>query len=257
MPKSRWAWEFLRRNPDYEVDFERHMLGALTRDTSNKSVEILRLERAEPGAEKWGLLFFASPNHTARTAPAFWTQNANPNVISVDLVPRQSGDPAGLVNSIFDLRLHGIRRILLTDSAQNEHLLIRRGGRVVQMRCTGHTLLQGDVELRFILEGFGDLDAKVSTIKRLAKLYNHHSGSHAHGESWSTASAHLRDALIALDVYQAGEDHIDAAQAIHGETMVDTDFSKSDPALKNRMYRARKRGIELMQGGYLSLMKPQ
>ena len=31
-------------------------------------------------------------------------------------------------------------------------------------------------------------------------------------------------------------------------------FSSMENSLKNRMYRARKRGLDLMEGGYLELM---
>ena len=116
-------------------------------------------------------------------------------------------------------------------------------------------MLDGDVKLTFILEGFGSLDAKMKTIKRLAKLYNHVTESSANSMDWSPRTASLRDALIALDIYQAGQNHYDAAKAILGKNVLDNGYASFEGALKNRMYRARKRGIELMQGGYQELMK--
>ena len=58
-----------------------------------------------------------------------------------------------------------------------EHFLLIRGERVVQLKCSGISMLNRDVEMRFILEGFGDLDAKLDTIRRLAKLYDDTTGN--------------------------------------------------------------------------------
>lgn len=255
MPTSRWAWEFLRRNPDYENEYSCHANGAL-KQRREGNLDIYNLQRPEPEAEKWGLIFFADPDNNSQTAPVFWTMEANPRVIGVETVPRQKGDPKSLLNTIFDLRLFGATRIHLTDGYGKEHLLLLRGNRVVQMHCEGHTLLNGDVELRFILEGFGSLDAKIDTIRRLAQLYDKNSGANPTlRDGWSSKTASLRDALIALDVYQTGGNHVDTAVAIYGQQAVDDQYYNSDSSLKNKMYRARRRGIELMEGGYKALMQ--
>lgn len=255
LPKSRWAWEFLRRNPAYERDYARHHQGALTRRTDETGLELLRLEKPEPDAEKWGLLFFTSPNQTALSAPVFWTEKASPQVVRVEAKVKGKDDPASLFGCLFDLKNFGDRRIHLTDAGGGEHVLIQRGGRIVQMRCGGHTLLDGDVKLRFILEGFGDLDAKFETIRRLSKLYNEHTGNALLRNDWSATMANLRDALIALDVYQAGGSHLETAMEIYGERLGRQMFAQPDRSVKNRMARARKKGVDLMKGGYLDLMR--
>lgn len=255
LPKTRWAWEFLRRNPDYENDYGRHMEGALTRKRAEDGLEFLKLKRAEPDAEKWGLLFFASPNQTALTAPVFWCETVSPQVISVEAQPLNGDESQGMFDRLFDLALLGAKRIHLTDAAGHEHVLIQRGHRVVQMRCRGHTLLDGDVKLKFVLEGFGHIDAKFATIKRLAKLYDAHTGNAALSTDWSASTGSLRDALIALDCYQAGQGYRETAIAIFGQQAADERFGDPDKSMKNRMVRARKKGLELMNGGYLDLMK--
>lgn len=257
LPKTRWAWEFLRRNPDYEADYARHMEGALSRINVDDGFELLKLKRAEPEAEKWGLLFFASTNQTALTAPVFWCESVSPQIITVDAQPLKDGDAKGMFDRLFDLALFGSKRIHLTDAIGNEHVLLQRGRRVVQMRCRGHTLLDGNVKLRFVLDGFGHIDAKFATIKRLAKLYDEHTGNTAVIQNWSASTASLRDALIALDAHQAGFGYRETAIAIYGEKAVTERFAEPDKSMKNRMVRARKKGIELMEGGYLDLMKVQ
>ena len=257
LPKTRWAWEFLRRNPDYENDYGRHMEGALSRKTGEDGLEFLKLKRAEPDAEKWGLLFFASPNQTALTAPVFWCESVSPQVITVETQPLNGGESKGMFDRLFDLALFGSKRIHLTDADGHEHVLIQRGHRVVQMRCRGHTLLDGDVKLKFVLEGFGHIDAKFATIERLAKLYDAHTGNAALSADWSASTASLRDALIALDCFQAGQGYRETAIAIYGKEAAKERFSDPDKSMKNRMVRARKKGLELMNGGYLDLMKSE
>ena len=255
LPKTRWAWEFLRRNPDYETDYGRHMEGALSRKMGTEGLEFLKLKRPEPEAEKWGLLFFTSPNQTALTAPVFWCETVSPQVITVEAQPLNGDETKGMFDRLFDLALLRSKRIHLTDAEGHEHVLIQRGHRVVQMRCRGHTLLDGDVKLKFVLEGFGHIDAKFATIKRLAKLYDAHTGNAAQLEGWSTSTAHLRDALIALDCYLAGQGYRETAIAIYGQKATEERFSDPDKSMKNRMFRARKKGLDLMNGGYFDLMK--
>ena len=254
MSKSRWAWEFLRRNPDYIKDFSSYTNGALYRQRRG-NLELLRLSRAEPEAEKWGLLFFASPRKTAQEAPVFWTQAANSKVIKVETRPCLTEDQTKPIETLFDLRLIHGHPVHLTDGHGQEHALLERKNRVVQMKVYGNTLLNGDVKLNFILEGFDSLDNKLKMIKRLEKLYDNRVENSVIATDWTARTANLRDALIALDIYQAGKHHIDAALAIYGERAIESGHSSFEGALKNRMYRARKRGIELMQGGYLNLIK--
>jgi len=58
-----------------------------------------------------------------------------------------------------------------------------------------------------------------------------------------------------LDVYQAGRGYRETAIAIYGEKAASERFADPDKSMKNRMVRARKKGIELMEGGYINLMK--
>jgi len=127
----------LRRIPEYKAEYDRHKEGALTRRYDDSDLEILHLSRNEPEAEKWGLAFFANPDRAALSAPVFWTEHVSPHVVSVDVSLREPGDPISLINRLVDLRLFGCKRIHLTDADGNEHLLLQRGRRVVQLRCYG------------------------------------------------------------------------------------------------------------------------
>lgn len=255
LPRTRWAWEFLRRNPEYVDEHEQHQNGHLLRKISPNGTEFLKLKREEPGAEKWGLLFYADPNDNALNAPAFWIERVSPSVVNVEVARSQSDDSLQLISKLFDLNFFGLKRVHLTDANGDEHLLLQRGERVVQLRCSGHTLLDPDVKLRFILDGFGSLDAKVDTIKRLYKLYEEHIKEQKSHRLWDHSGRQIRDSLIALDVYQAGLGYFETAVAIHGESYTEEHFNTDSERLKSRMRRLRQAGLKYMNGGYLNLMK--
>lgn len=50
-----WAWEFLRRNPDFQKDLANALLGA--ERTNARSVDIISLPSNTVDLSRWGLLF--------------------------------------------------------------------------------------------------------------------------------------------------------------------------------------------------------
>src|SRR6266540_2595224 len=92
---SDWAWEFLRRNPDYLADWRAAVPRRLSPITLHDGTPLLRLRRRYPKAENWGLYAFADPFSTARSSPVFWLPKmsladfkvSRAAVIGVDEVP--------------------------------------------------------------------------------------------------------------------------------------------------------------------------
>ncbi|MER9345286.1 DUF6499 domain-containing protein, partial [Mesorhizobium sp. M0601] len=50
-----WAWEFLRRNPDFQKDLANALCGA--ERTNARSVDIISLAPNTVDLSRWGLLF--------------------------------------------------------------------------------------------------------------------------------------------------------------------------------------------------------
>ncbi|MER9482848.1 DUF6499 domain-containing protein [Mesorhizobium sp. M0494] len=50
-----WAWEFLRRNPDFQKDLANALRGA--ERTNARSVDIISLPSNSVDLSRWGLLF--------------------------------------------------------------------------------------------------------------------------------------------------------------------------------------------------------
>jgi hypothetical protein len=63
-----WAWEFLRRNEDYQRDFRINRAGHPLPTKHISGAVVLRLRRRFLDAQKWGLHCFADPYKSARDA---------------------------------------------------------------------------------------------------------------------------------------------------------------------------------------------
>ncbi|WP_367180948.1 DUF6499 domain-containing protein [uncultured Roseobacter sp.] len=57
-PPSRWAWEFLRRNSEYQTDAASRPVLRPETTPSTASVRVYRIGSVLPEAERWGLCCF-------------------------------------------------------------------------------------------------------------------------------------------------------------------------------------------------------
>ena len=57
-----YAWEFLRRNPEYRIAYERSRASSHKPHTINSGGSFIRLKTSSKAAEKWGLQSFADPD---------------------------------------------------------------------------------------------------------------------------------------------------------------------------------------------------
>ena len=58
LSNAAWAWEFLRRNPDYRQAYRANRPGMMKPITLKSRTRLIRLRKRFPEAENWGLLFF-------------------------------------------------------------------------------------------------------------------------------------------------------------------------------------------------------
>ena len=58
LSNAAWAWEFLRRNPDYQRAYRSNRPGMMKPITLKSRTRLIRLRKRFPEAENWGLLFF-------------------------------------------------------------------------------------------------------------------------------------------------------------------------------------------------------
>jgi hypothetical protein len=78
---SAWAWEFLRRHPDFRraAELEKIRPNVVEERFGTK---ILSLSQPVPAAESWGLRFFPDPDMPGGITPIFWSRSFYRAVLS-------------------------------------------------------------------------------------------------------------------------------------------------------------------------------
>jgi len=61
LSRSRWAWEYARRNQNYQKDWRTNQAGKLRPIHLKTGAKLTRLRRCFPQAEAWGLCTFRRP----------------------------------------------------------------------------------------------------------------------------------------------------------------------------------------------------
>lgn len=249
LSRSRWAWEFLRRNPEFLADAARHSPDEISIRKACRDITILRLRTDQCDAERWGLAFFPEPALNGFDANVFWSAGLYPRQVQIQVGPGAPDEVCG----IYEKTASVCRIFHLTDTSGRELLLLKGNGCVVQVRCTGMSLLAMEpVKMRFLIEGGESLEQKYLILKEAHRIYG--DGSVQEPINWSRGALILRNALIAFDCHAAGLSLRDTAAVIYGKDRADEAWAGPSRSMKDEMRRARDRGIELVGGGYRDLL---
>lgn len=219
-----YAWEFLRRNPDYRAEFERCVRG----DPANSSVIDTR----------WGLRFPVDPTLPAGSAEVFWRPEIAPGLV----LPLE-GDPRG--------RTAPARRLPGGGPPKRDrdgmHLRLPNG---LQLLLRGDAATEGPLVV--VLAFDGDFGLRVRAVQALQRAAE---GSVGVRSRLKTAQRQrLERSLRALDGALGQQSYRRIAETVFGAARVEREPWKtaSVRAVTIRLVRA---GRALMRGGYLDLLK--
>lgn len=216
-----YAWEFLRRNPDYCAEFLRCAASAT--------------DALDP---RWGLRFPADPTRPAEAAEVFWRAEIAPGVV----IPLEA-DHAGPGGALPRLKPVGPPR----RGKDGLHLRMSGG---LQLLLRGDARPQGPlvVVLAFDRE-FGLRVRAVQTLQRTAR------GEAAPRSRLTDAQrTRLDRSLRALDGSLKRESYRGIARALFGEAAVQRESWKTS-SLRGVTIRLVRSGRDLMEGGYLRLLR--
>ena len=255
MSDAAWAWEGLRRNPDYNMAWERHCAVPITISDEASGFRYIRLNKPYLEAETYGLLAFADPELPASETPVFW----QPNLLIGTLCVRLE---TALDNLSDGFSLASLKRCpTILDTADGlRH--IRFGGHRFWIQLATHDLIKMDDETRVIVTLSGRLGAQrqLKTVENLLSL--HHLDD---GEELEIKRAPSRDKLLeGLMAWDVQHGHIcgskrqqgslrDIAIALFGAARIEQEWT-SNRSLKNHAVRARDRGKAFVMGGYRDLL---
>ncbi|PQA88306.1 hypothetical protein CW354_08380 [Marinicaulis flavus] len=241
---DRWAWEYLRRNPEFK------RAAALRRDDAISvrrapcvDAKILLPREPQPLADRWGLVLMPDPDLNACDAEVVWNRTAFPDQIELYCITRAPHEPCELWDrvTLISTFTH------VTDYTGPEYLLVRCNGAVIQHRCSGVSLL-GDqpVRIKLIIDDMDGYARRLKLLEAAFRVYNDPPGPAE--PKWTKTTQVLRDGLIALDCLALGGSRKDIANALYGSDRVREEWN--GPSMKHTLRYLVKKAEALRDGGY-------
>ncbi len=216
-----WAWEFLRRNPQFQADFEQSSKA----HSGGRRDDLLR----------WGVLRADTPSKNALDAKVFWDPFACAHVLP--LVAAHSAIPVHTSRLISSRVCH----VLICDGVRRLQLSVRISAPEPENLLTEAIVLPAVGPCRW----------------RTLICFNEYlsSGhlSRRHFRSERTAGR-LARVVQALDGALCDASHREIAIVLYGRGRVSNDWNDPGEYLRDGVRRAVRRGRLLMNGGYLEFL---
>lgn len=245
-----WAWEFLRRNPDYRRDYVASR-SRLTKPVILASgIPVWRPRGHQAKAANWGLACFADPTRHALKQPVFWSQRALRNRAEAE------AESAGFNTKCqpdLDLSDQHIC-VAVLDKPLGQTVLVRTQEVAIDLTVTGTNILLVPVRLRLRIDGLASIpDAAKALICLESALSSKRLPSHAGLQKRDRSR--LQRALVALDCKLEGGSLRDTAMMMRALRLTRLAWSVTgDETLKKQVWRSRNSGFDLMQGNYRKLL---
>jgi hypothetical protein len=240
-----WAWEFLRRNAEYQRDFRINRAGYPVPIKHVSGATLYRPQRRFLEAEAWGLVLFVDPEKSAGAADIFWLPGLPTHSATCHARPANDNEIDAISLSKFKCRravLAGIDTELISVQGLGKciNLLVKRG-----------SLMFGDAVLSFFHEGLSTASRHFETMRILTQFS---------GETDDATSAvdrrHCKylDYMVALDGRLAGRSYRDIAEVLYGPDRIGPYWTDDSRGYKSKVIRAAKCGLALMNGSYRDLL---
>ena len=242
LTRAGWAWEFLRRNPEFRNDYAR-----VKAKTSKVRRGKLRVSEM-PELKRWGVSWCDPPGENALRANVFWHADACNHVLPL-IGSRSAGER--VLENAFAAVIANARHL---GSREGRHLLLCDGAHRLQLQMRG--CRAGRTGL--LLTPAVICPRLVSTRLRLLSCFNDYLRA---GKLLSKyfplepRQRRLRVVLQALDGSLCPACHRDIAIALYGAERVRSTWTDPRAHLRDTVRRAVRSGNALMNGGYLRLLR--
>ena len=230
-----WAWEFLRRCPEYRQAYEHHVSAAEVAPTA-----------VQESALRWGLLRFEDPGRSALDADVFWRMKACRQILPLAAGAMRPGTAAETLN-IEKLQCRTTVYPLGVEDRQD--VLFAQAGRFLQLAVFGSVPLSEALLLTPALPSLPYCESRLVAVRRFTDLVKH---------GTMRPSLYLRERRAprlmlvtqALDGWLARASYRDIGIALFGAARVERDWSHSGNHLRDQVRRAIGHGRALASGGY-------
>ncbi len=234
--RSLFAWEWLRRDPEYRAAAE----AALS--------EGARTRQAPSGAERFGLVAFEAPDLTVPEARPMWRSDVYRFVLPVDV--RRGAVPAG--DTIDVARMSDLARILADGGA--EHLLLSDGLRSIRLDGPSGAFTSGPVCLRYSIEGLMAAEAPLLALRRILALCR----TGRFSRSLHPREVRARRWILMLRAYDgliAGADQRQIAEQLFSNSVVEPHWRSRESCVRSQAQRLVRSARQFAAGGYRWLLR--
>jgi hypothetical protein len=242
-----WAWEFLRRNPDFQAAWQTARLEYGIAGYYAQTMMVMSQHQV-PNLSSWGCLYCSSPAQDSREAAVFWSPDLCPGVLRLSafsLTEKIEATP-------FLLREIVSPSILLEMPAGPQHMLFREGGYGLQLLIHGADVTKA---VRLVADGAPNHALAKPQLRSLRcfndlRLAGRLRPSHIQRD---LLSARWGVVLQALDASLAGASQKEIARCLFAYYS-EEGWRSPDRSLRFRLRNAVRRGYMLMRRGYRSLL---
>ncbi|MCG8446787.1 MAG: DUF2285 domain-containing protein [Hyphomicrobiales bacterium] len=183
------------------------------------------------------------------TANVFWRPDAFARVLRAYVRTRNESG----FGSIISLGELPCERTVLKTSDGEQHLLLRDKRHVIQVLCRGADLRIDPFSIELVVDQFPEVESRLKLLKAMADVYRRQRIGGGKG-GWTVDATRHRDALIAVDLRRRQQSYQDIARFIHGDKLVDEEWTNPNVTLKNRTIRSYRRGVRFIGGDYRKLL---
>lgn len=241
---DRWAWEYARRSRKVQRYAENRSPIDLSELKANcADIRLLKSRVPQNMAERLGFVFMPDPALNGIDADVVWTRQAFPDQVEVNCCPLGLNETC----DIWERSVPICKITHVTDVAGREYLLLRGKGCVVQVRCSGLSLLGMEpVRMKLTMSDIADFERKVKIQKAALAILG--DGPDTETPRWTKRTQILRNGLIALDCLDLGMSRRDVAVMLYGEARVDEEWN--GPSMKHAIRYLVLKAEALRDGGY-------
>jgi hypothetical protein len=251
LSRAGFAWEFLRRNSDYQRDWNLHRTTSPRRNVSRQGITFFRLNRRFEKAEYWGLRAFENPAADARSACLFWL----PSALARSVEGKAILDATDGITRISISDIAGTRAVLV-DAAGMTHVSIDSHFSGIALSILDLPEPFGKFAMVFQVPAFEAMRRRFEVILNIewrARRPLTGTGSIEGADVQSRTK--LAHCLIAVDSRRDGLSYRDLARILYGAETVAKDWNGPSRFLKDRMRRLVERGEKLVNGTYRDLLR--
>lgn len=237
--RPAFAWEWLRRRPDYRNAALREGAGALA--ARNWIME------EQPEAARWGLHRFENPSLPAFEARPVWRRSAHPLVLEARAEQSDEGRDLLMINRLREFAW-------LVRGPETEHLLLSDMLSSIRLDVTGPSLTKGPVFLRYRFSGATIARARILVLRRFLALI----GSGRFATTLHASDPRANRHILLLRAYDAARSG--ANQRSIASELLDKDAGQrcwriEEPSLRSRAQRLVKSSRKAISSGYLGLLR--